>query len=151
MYQRPESVLVVVYTVRGEVLLLRRCDPADFWQSVTGSLQWDETPAQAAARELAEETGMTAVVIEDCAQSHRYPILPAWRARFDPAVRENLEHVFRVRVPAPCAVHLDAREHTAFRWMQRNEALRWVSSSTNRTAILELPAPYNVATLPNEG
>jgi len=57
VYKRPESVLVVIHTPRGEVLLLRRRQPADFWQSVTGSLEWGESTAQAARRELAEETG----------------------------------------------------------------------------------------------
>jgi len=48
---------VVVYTVTDEVLALRRRQPPDFWQSVTGSLRWDETdPLDAARRELFEET-----------------------------------------------------------------------------------------------
>ena len=52
-FKRPESVLVVVYTRTGKVLLLKRADDPDFWQSVTGSLLWEETePRQAAAREL---------------------------------------------------------------------------------------------------
>jgi dATP pyrophosphohydrolase len=41
-YKRPESVLVVIHTATGEVLVLRRCQPPDFWQSVTGSLRWEE-------------------------------------------------------------------------------------------------------------
>ena len=31
--------------------MLRRHEPADFWQSVTGSLRWGESAAEAAARE----------------------------------------------------------------------------------------------------
>jgi len=58
--KRPESVLVVVYTRAGEVLMLRRTSPRGFWQSVTGSLEWGELPAHAAARELYEETGLRA-------------------------------------------------------------------------------------------
>ena len=139
MYKRPESVLVVVYTLSGEVLLLQRREPADFWQSVTGSLHWDEVPAQAAQRELVEETGLCGVVIEDCQQQNRYAILPPWRPRYDPAVNENLEHVFRVALPAPCTIRLEAREHSAFRWMTRDEALSLVSSITNRAAIVALP------------
>ena len=57
-YKRPESVLIVVYTAACEVLMLRRVEPSDFWQSVTGSLEWDESPMGAACRELVEETPM---------------------------------------------------------------------------------------------
>jgi dihydroneopterin triphosphate diphosphatase len=137
-YKRPESVLVVIYTLAGEVLLLRRREPPDFWQSVTGSLYWDETPAQAAQRELAEETGLSGVVIEDCRLQNRYAILPAWRPRYDPAVNENLEHVFRVALPEPCPIVIAPHEHTAFRWLSLDEALRTVSSVTNCAAIAAL-------------
>ncbi|MCW8948496.1 MAG: NUDIX domain-containing protein, partial [Sedimenticola sp.] len=41
-YKRPESVLVVIYTDQGEVLMLNRTRPKGFWQSVTGSLKWGE-------------------------------------------------------------------------------------------------------------
>src|SRR5690606_10129209 len=57
--RRPESVLVIVYVPSGETLLLKRCQPFGFWQSVTGSLLEGETHAAAAARELREETGFT--------------------------------------------------------------------------------------------
>ena len=51
-YKRPESVLVVVYTVSGQTLLLKRKRPI-FWQSITGSLKWpDESASDAAYREL---------------------------------------------------------------------------------------------------
>ena len=60
-YKRPESVLVVVYTVSGQTLLLKRNRPV-FWQSITGSLKWpDESAPDAAYRELEEETGIHAL------------------------------------------------------------------------------------------
>ena len=37
-FKRPESILVVIYTRHGDVLLMERTRPAGFWQSVTGSL-----------------------------------------------------------------------------------------------------------------
>ena len=54
-HKRPESVLVLVYTEASEVLMLRRTYPSDFWQSVTGSLEWGEKPYDTAVRELWEE------------------------------------------------------------------------------------------------
>ena len=55
----PESVLVVVHTPALEVLLIRRADAHEFWQSVTGSKDvLDEPLALTAAREVAEETGI---------------------------------------------------------------------------------------------
>ena len=56
--KRPESILVVVHTRAGEVLLLQRCNPPDYWQSVTGSLEWKEGAVGAARREVHEETGI---------------------------------------------------------------------------------------------
>ncbi|SVD12149.1 uncharacterized protein METZ01_LOCUS365003, partial [marine metagenome] len=39
--------------------MLKRINPFSFWQSVTGSLDAGERHADAAKRELVEETGLT--------------------------------------------------------------------------------------------
>ncbi|MGF1546611.1 MAG: dihydroneopterin triphosphate diphosphatase [Thiotrichales bacterium] len=136
VWKRPESVLVVVHTVAGEVLLLRRREPADFWQSVTGSLEWGETAADAARRELLEETGIAPVVLEDCHIWRQFPIIPPWRARYAPDANENREHWFRVCLPARLTPRLDPTEHTEFIWLPRAAAAAQVWSWTNRDAIL---------------
>ncbi|MFN2308121.1 MAG: dihydroneopterin triphosphate diphosphatase [Gammaproteobacteria bacterium] len=142
-YKRPESVLVLVHTGAGEVLLLRRRQPEDFWQedfwqSVTGSLEADEDPAQAARRELFEETGLAASGLIDCRISNRFPILPAWRARYAPEVSHNLEHVFRIALAGRSAIRLDPAEHLEYRWLDAPSAAALVGSQTNRTAIQTL-------------
>jgi len=134
--KRPESVLVVVYTTAGDVLLLQRRQPAGYWQSVTGSLEWGETPEVAANRELFEETGLQ-LPVTDCRQSHTFPIHPAWQARYAAEVSTNLEHVFRVACPGRPAILLSRDEHTACRWLHRDAAAALVGSRTNREAILE--------------
>lgn len=139
-YKRPVSVLVVVSSADGQVLMLRRTQPADFWQSVTGSLRHGETPATAAARELREETGIAATP-RATGRVNRFPILPAWRMRYDPAVTENEEHVFTLRLPEPVAVTLDPREHVACRWLAHAEAAALASSWSNRDAIRALEFP----------
>ena len=140
-YKRPESVLVVIYTTADEVLVLRRRQPPDFWQSVTGSLRWDEIdPLDAARRELAEETGLDkALEIIACQVINRFPILPPWRRRYAPDVTENIEHVFRVCLPARAPITLNPAEHEDYVWLSRRMAAERVASYTNRDAILRLP------------
>lgn len=138
-WKRPESVLVLVHTADGQVLLLERCEPAGFWQSVTGSLEWGETAAAAAARELREETGLEAgEALRDCDLHSRFPILPAWRARYAPAVVENRESVYAVCYAAPLPVRLNPAEHRACCWLPAAQALERASSATNREAIRRL-------------
>ena len=139
-YKRPVSVLVVVVTATGEALLLRRRHPPDFWQSVTGSLDWGEPPAAAAIRELQEETGIDFDPIAT-GQVNRFPILPAWRARYHPDVRENEEHVFVVRLPKCVPVRLAPDEHTEALWLERDAAIAKASSSTDREAMKTLIPP----------
>lgn len=136
VFKRPESVLVVIYTLAGEVLMLERRQPAGYWQSVTGSLEWNEQPNAAAIREVREETGL--IVPErllDCGYSNRFEILPAWRPRYAPDVRWNTEHVFRVELPEVVPIQLNGKEHEQAEWLAAEEALHRVSSHTNRAAI----------------
>lgn len=134
LFKRPESVLVVVYTTDLEVLLINRRQPAGFWQSVTGSLEPGETPAEAAVRELAEETGITAPVV-DHALSRNFPISAAWRRRYAPGVTENREHEFSVQLTQRCDIVLDPLEHIAHAWLPIVDAIARVSSRTNRAAL----------------
>ncbi len=136
--RRPESVLVIIHTPAAECLLLERVKPIGFWQSVTGALHWDETPAQTAAREVHEETGLTADGLVDAQVTRRFSILPEWRYRYGPDVSENLEHLWYLPVTHAGPITLSAEEHTAFRWLELEEAIATVSSWTNRKALERL-------------
>lgn len=139
-FRRPESVLVVVHTAALECLLIERVSPPGFWQSVTGTLGWDETPAAAAARELREETGLDSSGLRDAHVARRFPILPSWRSRYAPDVTGNLEHLFYLELPERCPVTLDPAEHRAFVWLNVEEAIARVASWTNREGLERLAA-----------
>ncbi len=134
-FKRPESVLVVVHTAAGEVLLLERVRPPGWWQSVTGSLLEGEPPLEAARRELAEETGLPAAGIRDLALLARFPIHPEWRHRYAPGVIENLEHAFALELPGRADVRLEPGGHRDFAWLPGEAAVKRATSWTDRRAI----------------
>jgi dATP pyrophosphohydrolase len=137
-FRRPESVLVVIHTPKLDCLLLERAEPKGFWQSVTGALDWAETPAACAAREVGEETGLAPDGLRDAHVQNTFPILPAWRSRYSPDVQSNLEHLYYLEVPDVRAVQLAPGEHVAYLWLPVEAAIEKVASWTNREALQRL-------------
>lgn len=140
-YKIPVSVLVVIHTPDLQVLLLERADHPGYWQSVTGSLNEDETLEQTAVREVMEETRLDArkYALTDWNVENQYKIFPEWRHRYPPRVTKNTEHVFGLLVPKPLPVAVAPREHLGFAWLPYQEAAQKCFSWSNRDAILALP------------
>ncbi len=140
----PISVLVVIYKSNGEVLLIERADKANFWQSVTGSIDsLDEDLGIAAAREVLEETGidvdaLPAGSLQDMHHQIEYEIYPQWRHRYAPGVTKNTEHWFALLVPNDISIKLAPREHVAYQWLPFSEAASKCFSRSNGDAILKL-------------
>ena len=119
---------------------MERTDKAGFWQSVTGSVEGDETPLQAAIREVHEETGLNATQfnLQDWQASNIYEIYPHWRHRYAPGVVENTEHLFGLELPSPLAIKLAVDEHVRYEWIDWREAATRVFSWTNIDALKKL-------------
>ncbi|WP_343463540.1 dihydroneopterin triphosphate diphosphatase [Pantoea sp.] len=139
-YKHPVSVLVVIFARdTGRVLMLQRRDDATFWQSVTGSLEPGETPAQAALREVAEELAIDiageGLQLEDCHKQIAFEIFPQYRHRYAPEVTHNHEHWFRLALPGEWEPQLS--EHLAAQWLAPAAAAALTKSWSNRQAIEE--------------
>lgn len=144
-FKIPESVLVVIHTPALQVLLLQRAGSGEaHWQSVTGSKDHPgETWAQAAAREVYEETGIDVhadgCALTDWSLENVYDIWPQWLHRYAPGVVRNRERVFGLRVPQGTPIVLSPREHVAYRWLPWREAADACFSASNAEACLLLP------------
>ena len=138
LYRRPESVLVVIYTFYMDFLLLERTHPVNFWQSVTGTICWNEDPHDAAIREVKEETGLSSESIIDAKLKNKFSILPEWKDRYDPKVNFNTEHLWYLKIPQKVSIDLCYKEHRSYKWGKSEQALKMVQSWTNKEAIKRL-------------
>ena len=127
------------------VLLLERADRNNFWQSITGSVDYlEEDLLKAAQRELKEETG----IIESNHNwlnwnfSREFKIFSQWKFKYEDNVEFNTEHIFSVCVEPQKQITLSPREHVNFEWLFWKEAAEKCFSWTNVLAIKELPARF---------
>ena len=137
--KRPESVLVVIYDQHHRVLVMQRDDDAEFWQSVTGTIEIHEQPIETAYREVAEETGLVLEPrlhsIQNCRHINQFIIREKWLYRYTEGTKFNFEHVFCVQVDSQNPITLT--EHTDFMWLPKAEAIAKVWSETNAQAIAQ--------------
>ncbi|MFL5955654.1 MAG: NUDIX hydrolase [Gaiellaceae bacterium] len=136
---RTDAEVAIFVTRRGrsEVLLAHR-SPAvgSYWHTIAGGIEDDETPPEAATRELAEETGLRDVPLHRGATvvEYAYPLSeePAERrALYPEGAVEVRVHCFVAEAPDDWEPALDW-EHDAHRWCAPAEAaglLRWPATA----------------------
>jgi 8-oxo-dGTP pyrophosphatase MutT (NUDIX family) len=134
---RGDQEIVVVVRRGPEVLVMRRApERLGYWSLVAGGLEPDETPLEAAQRELFEETGLEAVV-RPLPVTLSYSLLddpPAIRARYGPGIERVTVHAFVVDAPVRWEPTLDA-EHDLHEWCDLGEALALLMYDTTKDAV----------------
>lgn len=139
-YKQARSIQVVIFRDgQGEryYLLLRRiARHGGFWQSVTGSLEAEESHRQAAAREVLEETGIKSREEEliELGVVNTFEIAPQWRERYAPGVTHNEEVCFALEV-RQSDVRVDPIEHDAYAWMNYDRAMEMLHWDSNKKAL----------------
>ena len=126
--RRPEESLVFVRR-NGELLVLHRApNRGAYWHCVAGALEPGESFAEAAARELREETGLDGSVAAVGAP-YAYPLSedPTYRDVLPPGTEAVTVASFVVDAPEGWEPVLND-EHDGYRWCAVEEAaglLRW--------------------------
>lgn len=142
------GVEVAVFVTRksdSEVLILRRsAEQGGYWHVVAGGVEPGETAAEAAERELREETGLvTEAVAGVKVTEYVYPLTeePADRRdQHDPSVAEVEVTCFHVTAPDDWEPSLDW-EHDGHLWCAPEEAfatLRWPGTAQALRKLLVL-------------
>ncbi len=134
---RGDQEIVVVVRRGAEFLVLRRApERLGYWSLVSGGLEPDETPVEAAQRELFEEAGLEAEV-RALPITLTYSLLddpPAIRARYGPGIETVTVHAFVVEAPEGWEPVLDA-EHDLHRWCELDAALELLVYDTAKDAV----------------
>jgi len=135
----PFQVLIIPFR-RGangyEFAVLRRSDTG-WWQFVAGGGEDDETPVQAAQREISEETGLAdrgLMKPDSCntVPKDAFADAEAW----GPDIYVVPEYCFAVDAGDNELVL--SSEHTGLRWVSYDEASRLLKWDSNRNALWEL-------------
>ena len=143
-YKLPESVLVVIHTPALDVLLIRRADAPEHWQSVTGSKDWEEEDFRATAvREVMEETGHEVSVHEFLGT-----------LAYDSGGRSKIVHFWRMEA-ANGPVRKLMADVTAVDWLPLGRAIKRLSREHERAFLenvgplaLQAVAPADVVAAP---
>lgn len=134
---RGDQEVVIVVRRGPELLVLHRSpERLGYWSIVAGGLEPDETPLEAAQRELLEETGLQ-VEVRPLRVVLSYSLLddpPAIRAHYAPGIETVTVHAFVVDAPDAWEPALDA-EHDLHRWCDVDAALELLVYDTAKDAV----------------
>lgn len=121
---------IVVFRADKKVLLCQRSDMEDSWQFPQGGIEEGETPEQAAARELREETslqGLKRVATLTEAARYRFPpaVIASMQKRgFNNAGQDMYWSLFYFDgTDAAINLNTETPEFKAFKWTSLEEAV----------------------------
>jgi 8-oxo-dGTP diphosphatase len=121
---------IIEHSDSGRILLLKRAEQADYmggiWEDITGRMKQFEEPEDALRREVREECGLEIAIVKPLTVFHLYR-----GARS--AENELVGIIYWCRSESDQVVL--SREHSDYRWLPPQEALRWVEHPGVRSDI----------------
>jgi lipoyl(octanoyl) transferase len=142
---RPESVRLIKVMVHDDdrvLLLHRRPERGNFWQPITGGIEDGESAAEAARREVLEETGnrgepeetgvTQSFMIESQFLSSRYGM---------PVIASEIG--FAAALDSQLPIRLDGEEHDQYGWFTFPEAYERIRWTDDREALERLEESLN--------
>lgn len=133
MSLKRQPVEVAVFIHRDAHLLLCHRVREDYWHTVAGALEPGETYAEAARRELLEESGLDADPT-DLELEQRYAMTEDVRELYAEGIEEVVVGNFYVAVPGGWEPTLN-EEHDRYEWVDLNRARELVRWPETREAI----------------
>ena len=130
-------IKVLVHDEKRVLLLHRRPERGNFWQPITGSIEKDELPFDAAQRELHEETGNGAVP-ESMNLRQSFMIESQFLAARHPLPIIASEVAYTARLDSRVPICMDAEEHDQYGWFTFAEAYERIKWSDDREALEQL-------------
>jgi len=131
----PHEVFVFVRRADEFLVLHRSPKQGAYWHCVAGALEAGETCAEAAARELREETGLEAELV-DLGRRYEYE-LEEWEPRYTRGADRITVECFLAEAPAGWEPRLDW-EHDDYRWCETEEATELLFWPEPREVLEEL-------------
>jgi 8-oxo-dGTP pyrophosphatase MutT (NUDIX family) len=129
---------VAVFVHRGEQLLVLHRVQENYWHVVAGALEQGESFAEAAARELREETGLVARPI-DMRLEQTYAITARERPMYPPGTSGVVIGNFHVEAPAGWEPRLN-EEHDRHAWADfavARELMKWLETQEAIDVLVE--------------
>jgi len=143
MVRAPFQILIILYQKNNETIrycLFERTQPQNQIQFVAGGGEDKETPIEAAARELWEETGVIRAAFLPLKSLCYIPtniFSTEQRKIWGKELHVIPEYSFGAEVEATTEIRL-SNEHIGFRWVTYEDAWAVLKWDSNRTALYEL-------------
>ena len=141
--RQPVQVLVIPFrktTAGGFEFAAFKCSDSGDWQFIAGGAEDDESPDQAAMREVVEEAGLRGALKLIALQSHATVPVTAFPGHAARWIASGIfvcpEHAFGLETTSgDIAI---SKEHTEFRWGPHDEIAPLLKWDSNRNALWEL-------------